>query len=88
MVIDAKKLKDAGITVRVFEHVGNGEPRRLKIDMPYIEVFVEHGDPIAPAILKLLEGRIQAPEYREALAIKIADRIINFQIIEAIERTE
>lgn len=87
MIINAKKLNELGVTVRVYERIEGDEPRQVKLRDGFVEVFVEHGTTPQP-VIDCVNDAIHTPEYRDALIPAIICKIQQFQILEAIDRTQ
>lgn len=88
MRIDVKKLREVGINVKIYEHLGGSKsPSEVdNLSNPFIELFVEDG--MEPdELVKALSGLVQTPEYADALIGNVIARVHTFQVLEAIDRT-
>lgn len=87
MVINVKKLEQAGVAVRMLERTGNGEHRKVLEGRDVIvEVYPAKG--ITPEeLIEAVKKTVKTPEYQDAMIGNIISKVQMFQILEAIEVT-
>lgn len=87
MVLNIARLKEAGVTVRIYERNGKGDPKQLQTAPDtFIEVWMENGTPLPDSVTEPIRDMLP-DEYGDPVLEKLHERIHTIQVMEAINRT-